>query len=79
MRNAMVLVMLGQGVPLLLAGDEFGNSQQGNNNCYCQDNKMGWINWRMGKKQQEFGEFTKNMIRFRKNHPILRVDQPMQM
>ena len=45
-RNALFLVFLAQGMPCILAGDEFGNSQNGNNNVYCQDNPVGWVNWR---------------------------------
>ncbi len=79
MRNAITLVMLGQGVPLLLAGDEFGNSQEGNNNCYCQDNKMGWVNWNTLKRNQSYAEFVRQMIAFRRQHPVLSSSQPMQM
>lgn len=79
MRNAITLVMVGQGVPLLLAGDEFANSQQGNNNCYCQDNKTGWVNWSSIKRNQAYAQFVRQMIEFRRQHPILRSSQPMQM
>lgn len=79
MRNAVTLVMLGQGVPLLLAGDEFGNSQQGNNNCYCQDNKTGWVNWGSLKRSQPYAQFVRQVIAFRKEHPVLSGSRPMQM
>lgn len=79
MRNAVLLVMIGQGVPLLMAGDEFGNSQQGNNNCYCQDNKTGWVNWNSRKRNASYAQFVKQMIAFRKHHPVLRSSRPMQM
>ncbi|MDE7313768.1 MAG: glycogen operon protein GlgX [Eubacterium sp.] len=79
MRNAIVLVLIGQGVPLLMAGDEFGNSQQGNNNCYCQDNKTGWANWGNRKRFAPFTKFVQQMIAFRRQHPILRSRLPMQM
>lgn len=79
MRNAVVLVMIGQGVPLLMAGDEFGNSQQGNNNCYCQDNKVGWVNWKNLKRYPAYVEFVRDMISFRREHPILSNCAPMQM
>ena len=79
MRNAIVLVMIGQGVPLLLAGDEFGNSQQGNNNCYCQDNKTGWVNWSSLKKNQAYAKFVRQMAAFRRQHPVLSSNEPMQM
>ncbi len=79
MRNAVTLVMLGQSVPLLLAGDEFANSQQGNNNCYCQDNKTGWVNWRSEKTNQAYAKFVRQMIAFRRAHPILSCAKPMQL
>lgn len=75
--NALAILMLGQGVPLLLAGDEFGNSQEGNNNAYCQDNRVGWLNW---KKQEKFSwltEVVKQLAAFRRSHPILTSDTPM--
>lgn len=50
---------LAQGVPLVLGGDEFLNSQQGNNNAYCQDNKTGWLNWKKQKKETWLSEFIK--------------------
>lgn len=79
MRNAITLVMLGQGVPLFMAGDEFGNSQHGNNNCYCQDNRIGWVNWKNLKRFQAYAEFVRNLISFRKMHPVLSSSKPMQM
>lgn len=79
MRNAAVLVLIGQGVPLLMAGDEFGNSQQGNNNCYCQDNKTGWVNWSSRKRCAAYAQFVRQMIAFRRQHPVLSSSRPMQM
>lgn len=79
MRNAVALIMIGQGVPLLMAGDEFGNSQQGNNNCYCQDNKTGWVNWSGLKRHALYAGFVRQMIAFRRQHPILSSSRPMQM
>lgn len=79
MRNAIVILMIGQGVPLILAGDEFGNSQQGNNNCYCQDNKTGWVNWSSLKRNTAYTQFVRRMIAFRAEHPILSSGKPMQM
>ncbi len=70
-RNAWVLLMLSQGTPCILAGDEFGNSQQGNNNAYCQDNEISWIDWRLLKKQNELLTFVKELIALRKKHPVL--------
>ncbi len=69
-RNLMATLMLSQGTPMILAGDEIGNSQDGNNNAYCQDNEIGWVNWH--EPDTEFLEFCKQAIAFRKAHPILR-------
>lgn len=70
-KNAIFLLMTAQGVPCLLAGDEFGNSQGGNNNVYCQDNETGWVDWSRLGKEQEFFAYVKQMIAFRKEHPVL--------
>ncbi|WP_143320500.1 alpha-amylase family glycosyl hydrolase [Clostridium sp. HBUAS56010] len=70
LRNAFLLLMLSQGTPLFLAGDEFGNSQSGNNNAYCQDNEVTWLNWNLKKKNQDLFFFVKNLIAFRKSHPV---------
>ena len=70
-RNAFLMLLLSQGTPCILAGDEFGNSQNGNNNVYCQDNEIGWINWHRGMREMELTEFVKELIRFRKDHPVL--------
>ncbi|MDD6058445.1 MAG: alpha-amylase family glycosyl hydrolase [Clostridiales bacterium] len=78
LRNAIAILMLGQGVPLLLSGDEFGNSQDGNNNAYCQYNKIGWLNWKRMEKYGWLSEFTKEMISFRRKHPMIAAKQPMQ-
>ncbi len=69
-RNMMATLMLSQGTPMILAGDEIGNSQAGNNNAYAQDNETGWIDWSAG--DAAFHAFTRAMIRFRKEHPLLR-------
>ncbi len=73
LRNAMLLLFLSQGTPLLLAGDEFGNSKSGNNNSYCQDNQISWLNWRLLKTNRDLYEFTKNCIAFRKAHPVFHM------
>lgn len=79
MKNAICFLMTAQGTPLLLAGDEFGNSQNGNNNCYCLDNETSWIDWHLMKKNKEFFEFVRSMIQFRKNHPILHTAEELTM
>ena len=68
-RNMMATLMLSQGTPMVLAGDEIGNSQGGNNNAYCQDNEIGWINW--DDQDHEFLSFCRQIIAFRRAHPIL--------
>ena len=65
------MLLLTQSTPLIFMGDEFGNSQQGNNNPYCQDNKITWLNWQDKEKNAELLNFWKQMIAFRKAHPIL--------
>lgn len=79
MKNAITFLMAAQGTPLLLSGDEFGNSQNGNNNCYCLDNETSWLDWRLIKRNEEFFEFVKNMIQFRKSHPILHSSEEFTM
>ena len=69
-RNMLATLMLAQGTPMLLAGDELGNTQHGNNNAYCQDNEFSWIDW--SAVDEGFLDFTRRMIAFRKAHPILR-------
>lgn len=77
-RNALILLYFSQGVPLLVAGDEFGNSQKGNNNPYCLDNKTTWLNWNDLKKNNWIFEFTKKCIAFRKQHRILRREEQLR-
>lgn len=69
-RNMLATLMLSQGTPMILAGDELGNSQAGNNNAYCQDNPIGWIDW--DTPDNDFLSFCQKVIAFRKDHPILR-------
>lgn len=71
MKNAFLLSLFTQSTPLLLAGDEFANSQNGNNNAYCQDNAISWLNWNDIEKQQELFDFVKEAITFRKKHALL--------
>lgn len=71
-RNLLATLFLSQGVPMLQAGDEIGRSQMGNNNAYCQDNKIGWIKWgNLSARDQHFKKFIKSLIEFRNQHPIL--------
>ena len=69
-RNMLATLLLSQGTPMLLAGDELGNSQNGNNNAYCQDNPIGWIDW--STADDDLLDFTARMIALRRAHPILR-------
>lgn len=69
-RNFLATLFLSQGVPMLLAGDELGRTQQGNNNAYCQDNEISWINWACADK--DLLQFTKKIIQLRKDHPVFR-------
>lgn len=77
-RNAMLMLFLAQGVPMLWAGDEFGNSQNGNNNAYCQDNETGWVNWKNERTHKKELHFLKCLIEFRKNNRILSNPEPFQ-
>ena len=71
-RNFLTTLLLSQGVPMLLGGDEFARSQNGNNNAYCQDNEISWINWQRDEKQNQLLEFTKKLTHLRKDHPVFR-------
>ncbi len=71
-KNVLALLMLCRGVPMILSGDELGNTQFGNNNAYCQDNEISWLNWNDLEKNRELFDFAKKMIGFRHDHPVLR-------
>jgi glycogen operon protein len=71
-RNFMATLVLSQGVPMLNAGDEFGRTQLGNNNTYCQDNELNWFHWDWEPEAKNLFDFTKKLIRFKKEHPVLR-------
>lgn len=70
-KNAFVILLVSQGVPMLLAGDELLHTQYGNNNGYCQDNELTWIDWHMTRIKTEMLRFVQNMIALRKRHPSL--------
>lgn len=70
-KNALVLLILSQGVPKILSGDEIGNSQKGNNNPYCQDNEISWVDWNGVNKHEDLFKFTKDLIKFRNEHVII--------
>jgi len=71
-RNLMATMLLSQGVPMILHGDEFGRTQHGNNNAYCQDNEVSWVDWSLLETNSELVEFTAALARFRKAHPVFR-------
>ncbi|MEH2467111.1 glycogen debranching protein GlgX [Nostoc sp.] len=71
-RNFLATLMLSQGIPMLLGGDEIGFSQKGNNNVYCQDNELSWRDWTLQKSNAELLDFTRQLINFRHQHPAFR-------
>jgi glycogen operon protein len=71
-RNFLATLLLSQGVPMLLAGDEFGQTQQGNNNAYCQDSPIAWLGWEHTAEQRELLEFTRKILDLRKCQPVFR-------
>lgn len=71
-KNSICVLLLSRGVPMILSGDEFGNTQFGNNNAYCQDNEISWLDWSLLEKNKDLFQFFKKIIKFRKNHPLLR-------
>jgi glycogen operon protein len=72
MRNAIAILMISQGIPMILMGDEMGRSQNGNNNTYCHDNELNWLNWDLLATNSDLFQFVKHCIYFRKTHPVLR-------
>ena len=72
MKNAVAMLLVSQGTPMILSGDEFGNAQFGNNNAYCQDNEISWVDWKLLDSNKEVFEFFRKMIAFRRAHPALR-------
>ena len=75
-RNACALLMCSRGTPMFLAGDEFGNTQYGNNNSYCQDNEISWLDWTYLEKNRDLFEFFKFMIAYRHKHAVIRKKLP---
>ena len=72
MRNFFATLLLAQGTPMIVAGDEFARTQHGNNNAYCQDSEIGWINWELDDDGKSLLKFVKRLIKLRMNYPILR-------
>ena len=73
-----MLLLTAQGTPCLLAGDEFYNSQKGNNNAYCQDNPVGWVNWSQWKEDDPLYLYVQQLIRFRKEHACLHQKEELR-
>ena len=71
-RNFLATLLLSQGVPMLLAGDELGRTQQGNNNAYCQDNEVSWVDWQAAGSHADLMEFASSLIALRREHPVFR-------
>ena len=71
-RNLLSTLFFSQGVPMLCGGDEYGRTQEGNNNAYCQDNEISWLHWDWDDHARQLAEFTAKLIHFRKDHPIFR-------
>jgi isoamylase len=71
-RNFLATLLLSQGVPMLLAGDEFGQTQRGNNNAYCQDSAVAWLDWNLSAEQRTLLDFTREVMRLRKTEPVFR-------
>ncbi|MBB3038860.1 glycogen debranching protein GlgX [Hoyosella altamirensis] len=71
-RNLLTTLLLSQGVPMLLHGDEMGRTQQGNNNVYCQDSELAWMDWSLADENRDLVEFTAQIIALRKAHPVFR-------
>ncbi len=74
LKSMAVVLFISQGVPMLVAGDEFGRSQKGNNNAYCQDNDISWLNWQDCEKNSDLLRFFQKLIHLRREHPIFRRD-----
>lgn len=75
MRNAFLMLLLSQGTPMIYGGDEFANSQNGNNNAWCQDNPEGWIDWKAYKKNEKLQKFVREAIAFRREHPVFHMER----
>ncbi len=78
-KNAMCMLLLTQSTPLIFMGDEFGNSQKGNNNPYCQDNATAWLDWRDGRKNAELTAFWKQLVALRREHSVLHPEKELKL
>jgi isoamylase len=73
-RNFLTTLLVSQGTPMLLGGDEIGRTQRGNNNAWCQDNELSWYDWSLDSHAEELRQFTRRLIRLRREHPVFRRD-----
>jgi isoamylase len=71
-RNFLTTLLISQGVPMIAHGDELGRTQSGNNNVYCQDNEIAWVDWKLTDQQKDLLAFTRSLVKLRNNHPVLR-------
>lgn len=74
MKNACAILLCSRGTPMFLSGDEFADTRYGNNNPYCQDNLISWLDWSLLQKNKDLFDFFQYMIQFRKDHPVIRKD-----
>lgn len=74
-RNFLTTLLVSQGTPMISHGDELGRTQFGNNNVYCQDNEISWLDWSKHEENQDLFQFTKRLIQLRKDHPVFRRRQ----
>lgn len=77
-KNALAMLLFAQGTPMLLAGDEFGNSQLGNNNPYCHDSELSWLDWSQARSNRELTEFVRSAVAYRKAHKVLHQERELQ-
>ncbi len=75
MKNMITILLTSRGIPMLLSGDEFANTQYGNNNAYCQDNTISWLDWSRLQENKELFDYVKGLIGFRKDHPVLKASK----
>jgi isoamylase len=75
MRNFLATLLLAHGLPMMLAGDEFARTQRGNNNAYCQDNEISWVDWSLAKRNERLTKFVQELIDIRNRYPVLRLNR----
>ena len=79
MKNILSMLFLAQGTPMIFSGDEFGNSQSGNNNPYCQDNEIGWVDWKAYDKNKDIFGYVRYLVNMRKSHVVFREPAPFKL